>query len=89
MNKTVYPKVEKKLPKFIYYNDLLEILDVITLKIHAITIGIIGRKNNIIILVIIYVTCIIQKKQRTDNIFNKAVLKYNFKELFYLVIHNI
>jgi integrase/recombinase XerC len=27
LNKTVYPKVEKKLPKFIYYNDLLEILD--------------------------------------------------------------
>ncbi len=25
--KTVYPKIEKKLPKFIYYNDLLEILD--------------------------------------------------------------
>ena len=27
LNKTVYPKVEKRLPKFIYYNDLLEILD--------------------------------------------------------------
>ncbi len=27
LNKVVYPKVEKRLPKFIYYNDLLEILD--------------------------------------------------------------
>ena len=27
LNKTVYPKVEKKLPKFIYYNDLLEIIE--------------------------------------------------------------
>ena len=27
LNKTVYPKVEKRLPKFIYYNDLLEIID--------------------------------------------------------------
>jgi integrase/recombinase XerC len=27
LKKVVYPKVEKKLPKFIYYNDLLEILE--------------------------------------------------------------